>query len=168
METVKLFVAGTPWYVYLIIVYLVFIGIKSVKGGSVHIKKLIILPIIFLYMSIETLFQHNSINVEQIAIWGLSLLVGAYLLGWLPYHKIGVKIAPEQHTIYVPGSFFTLFLIIITFAIKYSCAALIAAQYDFSRLEWNSLLFISGLFTGAFIGRFVYAAYHLYIKQNIH
>ena len=34
METVRYFLEGTPWWVYLIFVYLVFIGIKSVKGGG--------------------------------------------------------------------------------------------------------------------------------------
>ena len=52
----------TPWWVYLLLAYLIFIGIKARKPSTVSIYKLAILPVVFLSLSIEMLVTHFDIN----------------------------------------------------------------------------------------------------------
>lgn len=167
MQTIIMFLTGTPWYVYVILVYLIIVGIKAINGRSVSIIKLALLPMLFMFMSIhELLHGHASNGLVQLAAWSVSFLVGALILGWLPYQKLGVEGGDKPYTVYVPGNWFTLMLISITFIIKYSIAAMIAMQYEFSMMGWYSLLCLSGFLTGSFAGRLAFAAYQLWTQTN--
>ena len=158
---------GTPWYVYLVIIYIVKISPNIIKGGSIHMKKLVILPAVFLCLSFNEIFYTNT-STEQIIVWVLSLLFGAYILGWLPYQRIRVTPAKTPHTLYVPGSWWSLALIIVTFIIKYAIGALTSMHHAFSAMELYGLLLLSGVFTGAFVGRLAYGIYKLYFTDNLH
>lgn len=169
MQTITMFLIGTPWYIYVILVYLLIVGFKAIHGRSVSVIKLALLPILFMYMSIhELLHGHNSNGLAQLAIWSVSFVLGAFILGWLPYQKLGVKAADKPYCVYVPGNWFTLILISITFVIKYTIAVLIAIQYEFSMMGWYSLLCLSGFLTGSFAGRLAFAAYQIWAKPNSH
>lgn len=167
MQTIIMFLMGTPWYVYVILVYLLIVGVKSINGQSVSVIKLALLPVLFMYMSIhELLHGHTSNALSQLATWSVSFAVGAFILGWLPYQKLGVKAGNKPYSVYVPGNWFTLILITITFVIKYMIAALIAMHYEFSMMTWYSLLFLSGFLTGSFAGRLAFAIYELWAHTN--
>lgn len=167
MQTIIMFLNGTPWYVYVILVYLLIVGIKAIHGRSVSIIKLALLPVLFMLMSIhELLHGHASNGLAQLVIWSISFIVGAFILGWLPYQKLGVKAGDKPYTVHVPGNWFTLILIGLTFIIKYTMAVLIALQYEFSIAGWYSLLVISGFLTGSFAGRLAFAAYQLWANPR--
>jgi len=72
----------TPWWVYFLFIYLMFIGYKSSKTGVVPLGKLYVLPAIFLAMSVETLISNFNITPFVFGIWFVSILLGAGL-GWL-------------------------------------------------------------------------------------
>ena len=54
-STVAQFLMHTPWWVYLILFYCIFIGIKCSKDDTSSIYKLFILPLVFGWISVDTL-----------------------------------------------------------------------------------------------------------------
>ncbi|MEM9243401.1 MAG: hypothetical protein AAGA27_05005 [Pseudomonadota bacterium] len=156
-----------PWYVYLIMVYLILMIIKSFKGRTYHLKKLIILPAIFIWMSVVEITHVIQPTILYILVWFVGMVIGAAILGWYPFHKLDVKPADKANMVYVPGNMFTPILIVVTFCVKFYIGMTLARnQTAFSFETINLLLFFSGLFTGAFIGRFLYAVYLLYLKRR--
>jgi hypothetical protein len=52
-------IKGTPLYVYSILAYLLFVGIKSTKTRVVHIPMLFVIPLILLAIKYKTLFSED-------------------------------------------------------------------------------------------------------------
>ena len=82
LETLYQTAIHTPWWVYVLVVVLLQIGIKSSKASVVSLKKLLIAPIVFSIMAIEALINNLAITPFVLSIFGIALLVGASL-GWL-------------------------------------------------------------------------------------
>ncbi len=156
MDTVFIFLIETPWYVYLILVYLIKIGVRSVKGGEVSLGKFYILPIVFLVMSIDEFVGTVHFSFPHVLIWLAGIVIGSYLLGWMPYRRLGITANKEKKILFIPGSYFTLVLIIVTFAVKYYIGYTVAVSQSLSSGFIMGLLILSGLFTGAFVGRLLY------------
>jgi hypothetical protein len=161
MQMIMSIITGTPWYVYLIILYLIFVGFKAVKGGSVPIAKLFILPILFVWMSVSEITSSITITSPHVLVAAIGAILGAYILGWLPYSKLNITADPSKRLLHIPGSWFSLALIIITFAVKYTIGVTLAIDSNITGVLLYSLLFASSLFTGAFVGRLAFGLYKI-------
>lgn len=165
METLIYFFKGTPWYVYLILIYLIFIGIKSVKGGVVPLKKLFFIPILFLWMSADEIIKHVHMTPKYIIASIVGLVLGS-ILGWLQYHMLQIRVDQKNKLLEIEGSWFGAFLILITFIVKYYVG------YSFTMNNMSStttctLLLISSILTGAFLGRLIYGIQKLRAGPHI-
>ena len=76
IETIGLTLWNTPWWVYLLFAYCIFVGIKAAKGGVIPYLKVIIIPVVFAYLSLDSLLSHFSLNVFVVSVFILSLMVG--------------------------------------------------------------------------------------------
>ena len=72
----------TPWWVYLLFFYLLKIGYDATKTRVVSLRKLFILPTIFLAISINTLLTSFYLSPATIIFYLISLLLGV-CAGWL-------------------------------------------------------------------------------------
>lgn len=144
----------TPWWVYLLFLILVKIGIKASKKNVITMKKLFIIPIVFSIMSIHTLIVSFRIDTTTISTWIGSILCGM-LLGWILVRNQEVKVDKEKWLIELPGTWMTLTIILIVFISKYYFGYELTADPKLVNQSWFefSLLFISGACTGMFIGR---------------
>lgn len=108
----------TPWWVYLLLIYLLKIGIDATKAKVVPLKKLIILPAIFLILSLNNLITGVRHDVITLGTYLISLLFGAWV-GWLLVRKLALQFDKKKGLIRLPGSWVTLVLIVIIFSTKY-------------------------------------------------
>lgn len=154
-------VSHTPWYVYLILAYLIFVGVKSLKGGEVSLIKLAIIPVIFVWMSIDEFLRTANFSTGSFIIWLIGIVIGAYLLGWKPYKALGIKVDKKTKELVIPGNWLTLILLIVTFVVKYAIAVALSIDPSISGMTMYVLLLVSGIFTGAFVGRVLYGLYLL-------
>lgn len=157
LDVVKEYVIHTPWYVYLILLYILYVGFKSLKGRTVPIRKMLVLPIIFIVMSVDEMTSSLPFSSLNLIVWLLGLLVGGYLLGWLPYQFSDITAEKDKGLLHIKGNWHTLVLLLLTFAVKYAVAVVLATHAHLSPYQIYALMLVSGLFTGAFVGRFVYA-----------
>ena len=165
--TIQQSLIHTPWWVYLLLVYLIFIGIKARETGVVSIYKLAILPIIFLMMSIESMTSHFKIESLSIATWLISILIGA-IIGILLVYKSKIRVDREKKLLELPGSWTTLILILAIFMAKYYCGY--ALSKDPGAVINTSteilVLALSGICTGTFAGRMLIYLYRLYKEPS--
>ena len=154
MNIISTFLTSTPWYVYLIFAYLVFVGIKALKGGILPLGKLFILPIIFVWMSVDTINQHLGFTSIHLGYWALGIVIGS-VIGWWQFNRLNIVVDQQHKLLQVPGSVIALTLIVLTFAVKYYIGYTLVAHPHFSIAFAQKLLVISVVFNGFFIGRLI-------------
>jgi hypothetical protein len=146
-------VTGAPWWVYVLFVYLVSIGIKATKPRTVSEKKLLLLPVIFLIWSVYGLFQKVLLGFHSlILIWVLFVSLGAYL-GIKEVHSWKILRDKERGEITIPGNYSTLVLILSIFVFKFLWGYFYASQAEVSYWIYFADTLTSSLVTGFFVGR---------------
>jgi len=147
---------GTPFWVYFLLFILIYKGIKALKPNIMKLKKLLIMPVVFLIMTL------HKINTPYYYI--LFLLCGL-IIGWLLYKNIKIRADKTNHLIALPGSSLPLILILIAFSKGYYFGYESSVHPEYLTQHWFILLSLitSGFFSGIFIGR---AAVFLFKYKN--
>lgn len=144
----------TPWWVYVLLGYLIAVGIKASKKRIIPFWKIFVLPTIFLSISIQNLTTIENIEYLSIGSWIVAMLVGS-LFGWWQVKRLNIKIDKKCLLIQIPGSWDTLLVILIIFIAKYyfgyekATNPVLVAQLKFK----ISMLVLSGVCTGLFLGK---------------
>lgn len=142
----------TPWWVYALFVSLVIIGLKSTRGRTISLSKLLILPGIFTVLNIIWLTERIQGKYTLLFFWAIGLLIGS-LIGWRIVLHWKTMANHRLHHLYIPGSWSTLFIILLVFAVRYffvyNYENHLNESYNFHLAD----SFISGIITGIFIGR---------------
>jgi len=154
MEAVKQAIIHTPVWVWPLLALLIWLGIAAMRTRQVRVARLIVLPTVFLALSISGLFSSPLPVLEAVGIWLAGLAVGG-LIGRSIAPRHGVTIARDRQRLTVPGSVVPLILILVIFAGRY------AAGYAFGRypeLRQDALAVIvtasyAALCTGVMLGR---------------
>jgi hypothetical protein len=157
MTTIYEFLIHTPWWVYILFFFLLYIGIKAMQPGTVSIYKLMILPVVFLLMSMHTLQVEMSLGATMVIVWVLGLAGGIVIGAWhSKKHYLGR--GSEKMTVKVDGSSITLLLILFIFAAKYYFGYMLNAHPEkLHELGFAAfLLACYGFGVGVFVGRVIY------------
>lgn len=164
---IKQTIIHTPWWVFLLLAYLIYIGIKARKTSVVSIYRLAILPVVFLIMSIESMVSHFKIETLSVSTWLISIIVGS-IIGALLVCKMKVRVDRDNKLLELPGSWVTLILILIIFAAKYYCGYALNKDPGAiinTRTE-VLVLALSGACTGTFVGRIIVYLYRLFTEPS--
>jgi len=163
METIWQAAIHTPWWVYLLLSYLIAVGIKASKMRIIPFWKVFLLPTIFLFMSIQSLTTIEMIKYLSVGSWIVAMLVGI-LFGWWQVKHLDIKIDKKRSLIQIPGSWDTLLVMLIIFIGQYyfgyekATNPVVVAQVEFK----VSILILSGVCTGLFLGRLLCYMNHYY------
>lgn len=147
----------TPWWVYVLLVYLIKVGVGALKTREVPIRNLFIIPCIFSLMSFHTLLTSFKIDAFTLSIWLASLVIG-FLIGLIHIHISNMAVDHKKRTIEIPGSWTTLVVILLIFVAKYYFGYELArdpALMENTYFEIAALI-VSGVGTGIFVGRLAY------------
>lgn len=156
METLISLFSQTPWWVYVLFVFLIGLGVNALQPRTASIFTLAILPILFTASSLYTLTAYFQINQENLIIVGGAMLFGL-LIGWLLVSGYDYKVDQQHLRILLPGTWIVLVLVLAVFISKYYFAYTVStnpaiAQDSYFQFE---MLGASGFFTGIFMGRFL-------------
>ena len=148
---------GTPTWVYILLFFLIYKGIKATHGSTIKLKKILIIPAVFFIMSLH--------KVTNPYYYILFLFLGL-IAGWILYKNIKIRADKKNHLIALPGSVLPIILILVAFAKGYYFGYELAVHPEYLKQHWFTLLTLitSGFFSGIFIGR---AAVFLYKYKNI-
>lgn len=158
----------TPWWVYVLFIFLVQRGIKASKSQVVSIKKLTIVPLIFIALSIHTVMTAFHVNTTVIAMWFVSIILGS-IIGWLLVRNHQFKVDRKKLLIQLQGSWMTLILILAIFVFKYYFSYQIESDPALANqtgFEF-SMLGATGICTGLFVGRLLCYFYKLWTCESV-
>lgn len=167
MDVVAHFLKETPWWVYVLFVYLVTRGLKSRKPAEVSLPKLAVIPALLTVWSLAELARIYGMTPQATLIWVVGLVAGV-AIGWLLLKGKAITADPASGVIHRPADLTLLPLILVTFAVKYAFGAIGSISPDLLQEPAFRLadLGLSGLFSGIFVGKFaVYAGRYLSARK---
>ncbi|MBJ7450383.1 MAG: hypothetical protein JHC93_08510 [Parachlamydiales bacterium] len=153
-------ITHTPWWVWIIFAYLIYIGIKASRSGYVPLFKTSLIPVLFTAWSIFSVTEYFGFNRVRIIQWLVAVALGS-VLGWIIGDRIPIKVDKKKKAIFLPGSWFTLIMVLIIFVVKYYFGYSFAVFPERLNdpLYANVYVLFSGFFTGIFVGRFLCFCY---------
>lgn len=135
-----------PFWVWGVLVYLLFIGIKATKQRKLHPLKLFIVPIIFILINYKLIFLGNNSGVY------ITFLITGYVIGFIMGTKVPIKVLPNLKRIELPGNYYTIAFLIFFFVIKYAFGYLQATEPSLAARYLYINILISGSLSGFFLG----------------
>lgn len=108
----------TPWWVYVVFAYILYVGIKATKMRSVPVFQLFIAPSIFTILSLHTLVGRVTDHFWYIIPWGLAVGTGI-AIGWIEMHRLNILVDRKKRLLKIQGSAFTLILFLLFFGSQY-------------------------------------------------
>ena len=107
---------NTPFYIYLIFAYFIYIILTNKNEWQTSLIKLFILAIIFFILSKKTLNYYFEQYPFSIMIWLGSILAGG-VIGWVYFKREPIKVNKERKKIYIPYFKSILFIFMVDFLI---------------------------------------------------
>ncbi len=144
------FITEAPSYVWPLLAYLIWGGLRARKTSIVPWKMLLILPVAMLAWTIW--------GAPSLMLIAPALLLGVWL-GALTIRRLELRFDKTRHLIEVSGSTWPLALSLSIFFLKYSLGAAYAYHPEFAgtalalSLEFLATV-VSGMFAGRLIGYF--------------
>jgi hypothetical protein len=152
-------VLGTPYWVWIVFSYLLWVGIQATKPSMVPLWRMSIIPLIFLAWSLSSIYARCIACMQLIGFWIAAITIGV-LLGRYLMSRLDFRIDASA-MIHLPGSRSTLILSMIFFIVKYG----LGVTYAVNPIMRSDLMvqgfdvMVSGFISGIFIGRFGYIVY---------
>ncbi len=151
-------IANTPWWVYVIFIFLLRAGLSATKPRTVPLRSFFVLPAILIPLSLINFFIDVNLTPTNVGMWLGALLVGI-LLGKVQFRLLRIKAIPKEAKLHVPGSWSLLIVLLVIFLTRYYYGHEMAIDPDvLKQPKWMMAMFLAyGFFTGLFIGRAISA-----------
>ena len=143
----------TPTYVWAILAFLVYRGVLASRAREVTLRKLCIIPLVMLALSLSGV--RGSFGFDGVApfAWAAGALAGG-LLAWSLTDARKLTACPERGTLRLAGSWLPLTLMMSIFCMKYAVAVSLAIHPAYAHAT-GFVLFVCvayGCFSGIFLG----------------
>jgi len=149
-------ILNTPPWVWPVLAFLLFLGIRALRPRTASLWRIAILPTVFCAWGLYGLVSLHALTAQRILPWVAAMAVGISA-GMLVAGLQPIRADKVRHLVRAPGGALTLVLILSVFATKYAFGVLHATRSDlFAEPRfWLTELALSGVLTGMFAGRFV-------------
>ena len=134
-------------------IYLVNVGIQSIKPRKVSINKVFLIPVFFVVWSLFGLFERIFLeHPSMIFFWIVFLGFGAYL-GVKEVHSWRIEKDRHKREITIPGNYSTLVLVVLIFGLNFFWGYFYATHAQIPYWIYFANTASSALVTGFFVGR---------------
>ncbi len=144
----------TPVWVWALLAFLVYRGLASSIDREVRLKKLFIIPVVVLVLSLHGLATGFGASAIAAPVWLASMAVGT-VLAWTMFNTGNVAARPERNAVALRGNWTPLVLMMAIFCTKYIVGVALSMQpalaQDSAFVVVVCVLY--GLFNGVFIGQ---------------
>lgn len=156
MNTALQVVINTPPWVWALLAFLLFLGIRALRPSTAPLWRIAILPAVFCVWGVSGLFSLHKPTPERIVPWLAAMVIGAGI-GMAIARLQPVRADRTRGLVRVPGGPLTLALILGIFATKYVFGVLhgMSPALFAEPRYWLTEIAVSGTLTGMFVGRFV-------------
>lgn len=141
--------SNTPTWVFVLLAYLLWIGVKRLRPGVRELTKIGITPAIFIVWGLIGLFQRPGDFSTVFGHWAIGAVVGCALGLAVP---IPMQADRVHRLVLLPGSVLPLLRILIIFGAHYVLRVAAALHPDSSLpyVTWD--IYVSGASAGYFFG----------------
>ncbi|WP_369811506.1 DUF6622 family protein [Janthinobacterium sp. SUN137] len=143
----------TPLYVWAILGFLVYRGVLASRAREVTLRKLCIIPLVMLALSLSGV--HGSFGLAGVApfAWVAGALAGA-ALAWSLTKTDTIVAIPQRASVQRPGSWVPMILMMSIFCMKYAVAVTLAVApaYAHATSFIVPVCLAYGCFSGIFLG----------------
>ncbi len=105
---------GTPIWVYAIYLWICYYGVKACLGGRENRRSLVILPVVLVVWSLMSLAP----SILSSGAWVAGAVLGS-LVGMVLFNVEGARLDANGETLVLPGTWKTLLISQLFFAVKY-------------------------------------------------
>jgi len=153
MSTLWDIITGAPWWVYLIFVYLLVVGIGATRHRDIPVKHLVIIPVFFTGWSFYLLYGKLTMGMTSLIFWWIASLIVGAVLGVLEVRKWHFEKDKSRGLLRIPGNYSTLILLMSLFVLKFFWGYIYAVETKPSYWIYLFDTISSSLVCGIFIGR---------------
>lgn len=156
MTTALQIIVNTPPWVWVLLAFLLFLGIRALRPGTAPLWRIAILPAVFCVWGVSGLFSLHTPTPGRVLPWLAAIAVGVGI-GMAIARLQPIRADKKRGLVRVPGGPLTLVLILGIFATKYLFGVLHGmspALFAEPRF-WLTEIVLSGTMTGMLAGRFV-------------
>lgn len=147
-------ISNTPVYVWAILAFLAFRGIKSSVDREARVRSVVIIPLVMLGLSAHGILSGFGAEPQVIAAWIATIAVGA-AVSWNMVSDKNVRILADKGTVFYRGSWGPLVMMMAIFVMKYIVNVALhvnpALHTNMQFALISTALF--GLFNGLFLGK---------------
>ncbi len=165
MDIISQSFSHTPVWVYVLFIFLVSRGMKSLQPRETTLGTLALIPAIFMLVGIGILASRFGTLPPVYAAWLLALAAGAGA-GWLLLRRKNILVDRVRGVLFRPADYSVMPLILGSFAVKYAFGAVgflhpeLVNQASLGMIEGA----VYGLFSGIFVGKLANYT-HRYLSQ---
>ena len=152
MYTLFDIIGGTPYWAWILLAYLLFVGIKALKSRTIPLNRLAFMPLIFTVWSLTGLYGKPLITL---LFWSSALLLGIYV-GWFLLFYRSLSFNKKIGLVHLPGSSMSLCLSLVFFCVRYAFKVASVISHDPFLLFMLTISSssVSGFVAGIAWGRF--------------
>ena len=151
MPNLLIILRNSPWWVYVLLALLIWLGLQSLRPRTVPVWRLTIVPVVFIGWGIASIFVQSKTPVLLIADWLVASTIGV-IVAWISTRRIDVRIDRAHRSVTLPGSVRPLIRNILIFLVKYAIGVAMALLPR-RREELTIVnIGISGAMAGYFLG----------------
>jgi hypothetical protein len=147
-------VSHTPIWVWFVMAYGIWVGVRAFSERKVSLTMASLLPIVFFGLSLSSLIGVAERSPAVGLVWLLAVAAGV-VLGWFYLSAEPLEVHRGRGTLLVPGTWAVLVLFVVIFITKFTYGIEQATNPDLaSSLVFQVVVFaLSGLSTGIVTGR---------------
>lgn len=148
LEGIFKVILKTPMWVWIIFVYLVFIGVRSTKPRVVYVPQLFIIPLILIGLKFKLFLTGSYLLLSG---YFFSLILAAFFRYKLVKSQ-NINFVQNTMLVKIPGTFCVLIMLMAFFVIKYIFGYIsVINPALYSNIQIFELC-LSGLISGHFLG----------------
>lgn len=144
----------TPIWVWVLLAFLVYRGLVASVDRVVGLRKVFIIPLVMLALSVQGIASTFGDSVIAAPVWLACMIAGAFL-AWHLFDAGTVMPLPERGSVRLQGSWSTMALIMGIFVTKYAVNVVLSLQPDLPHQPAfvATVCALYGVFNGVFIGQ---------------
>lgn len=147
-------VFNTPFWVWLLLAFLLYRGFLASSGREVPLRKTLIIPLLMLMLSAQGMLSSFGLTALTAPVWLSCFLLAAGIVWWR-FQAGNMLAQPQRGVIFVPGSWLPMALMISIFMTKYVVGVLLALHPEQAQQApfAATVCALYGFFSGIFIGK---------------
>ncbi len=142
---------NSPWWVYVLLGLLIWLGLQALRPRTLPIWRLTIVPTAFIGWGIASMFTQSKITAFLIADWLVAAAMGV-VVAWISTRQVDFQVDRAHRLVTFPGSVRPLIRNILIFTVKYAIGVAMAVLPRYHEQLTIFNIGVSGAIAGYFLG----------------